>query len=82
MITGINVADGFRQRPVFCRYGIACVVGGEVDGHTVPHVAPIGMMVLFFCMKCHFGHECESLGKIDEFEFRLQLVVVFSPHGP
>ena len=66
---------------VFVGHSVAGVVGVKLEFYRVIDIAPVRMMVHFFCMEGHFRHKAECFGEIFEFEGRLQRVVFFCPHN-
>jgi hypothetical protein len=59
----------------------AAVVGGEVDHHPVPDVAPFGVVVQLFGGQGHLGHEPEGLGEIGEAQFAVEFAFLQGPGG-
>lgn len=55
-------------------------MGVELKTDGVPHIAPVGVVVLFFGVEGHLGHEGKSLSKVLEREGGLQAVILFFPH--
>ena len=81
LIFPIYLINSLRQFAVFVRHHVAGVVRGEMDFNSVPHVAPIRVMVVFFGGKGDLGHEGERFGEVSEFERVLQAIFFFVPHG-
>jgi hypothetical protein len=81
LVFAIDPLNYFRHSPVFICDDVSGIVGGEVDFHRVPHIAPIGVMILPFGVKGHFGHKSERLHKIPKPECCLQAIFIFVPHG-
>ena len=77
----IDAVDHRGQFFIFIRHHIARVVRGELDIDGVPHIAPTGVVVLFFGMESDFRHKRERFRKVLKFERRLQAIFFFVPHS-
>lgn len=55
-------------------------MGGQANFDAVPDVAPVWVVIQFFCLESDFGHKGEGLHKIIKCKTRDELVVFFCPH--
>src|ERR1051325_2299578 len=73
--------NSFRQFPVEVGYGVASIVGRQLNANGIVCICPRGMMVHFFGDQCYAGHECESFGEVLELIVFRELVVCLFPHN-
>ena len=59
----------------------AGVMGGEVNGHAVVNVEPLGVVVHGLGYEGGAGHEAEGVDEVGELEFAVQFGVDESPAG-
>jgi len=58
--------QGLGQLTIQVGDGMACIVGGEANGHPVVHVGPFGMVVHRLNQRGSRGHESNGLHKAIE----------------
>ena len=59
----------------------ARVVGDQINAHTVPHVAPLGVMVHGFGDQGHLGHKPKGLHKVGKDKVAVQSSINQLPVG-
>ena len=76
-----NPINRLRQSVVFVGHYTSCIVGVQLKMDGVPHIRPIGMVVLFFGKKGYLGHKGKCFCEIFKLKSSLEGIVFFGPHS-